>query len=514
MKISKYNNYIIESKIDLILESKIKYNQKFIEILGDINTDLSKKVKNLLNKDININTNYIDINLDKDDYITFLPDDKVEKSKFITKGNYSYYNIAQQIKKEYDIGKVGDPGDNQVVEIIGDIPKDVLQNHYIYSDFLIHIRWIDNTGTELNAIFNKNHIERDTSNITRSDFKIGKFIRALLKKANIDFTPVELEEFVTKYKVAVQMTKNAFDRFQIVKGEDIRKWYLYSNYEGNLGSLGNSCMRYDKCQKYLDIYTENEDVVSLVILISKRDPKKISARALLWTDDRDRKFMDRVYTINHPDEELFKKYAIENEFLYRDKSANVAFNDEIVDDEDGYITVKLKEGEYDWYPYMDTLSYLNIDRETLTNDSSSHYNYELESTNGGNGEGCEVCDGDEEIECGECSGSGNHDCENCYTGTVDCSYCDGDGNRECRDCDGDGEIECGYCYGDGTIDEDDCSDCGGSGRINCDDCDGGEIQCEDCDGDGEVECDDCYGSGEIECGDCYGNGTVECPECT
>ena len=68
-------------------------------------------------------------------------------------------------------------------------------------------------------------------------------------------------------------------------------------------------MRHKECQGYFDIYTENTDKVSMIILMSEEDPTKICGRAILWLDDKRRRFMDRIYTIRNSDILLFKEYC-------------------------------------------------------------------------------------------------------------------------------------------------------------------------------------------------------------
>ena len=120
---------------------------------------------------------------------------------------------------------------------------------------------------------------------------VGRFVRAILTKTGIEVKPKDLEDFVSKYKATILIEKEAFTRFEIVNGEDIKKWYHVDNYDKELGTLGSSCMRYSKCRDFLDIYSSNTERCSLIILKSKIDDNKITGRALLWLDDKDRKFI-------------------------------------------------------------------------------------------------------------------------------------------------------------------------------------------------------------------------------
>ena len=69
-----------------------------------------------------------------------------------------------------------------------------------------------------------------------------------------------------------------------------------------------------------------------------------------------------------------------------------------------------------------------------------------------------------------------------------------------------------YDFGD-TENDVDCEECSGSGEVSCSDCEGdGYTDCRNCDGNGEMDCPDCDGAGEDEegntCGNCEGSGKV------
>ena len=390
---------------------------------------------------------------------------------------------------------------------------------------------------------------RDTSSIKSSDVKVGRFVTNLLTKAGIEFKPKEIEEFVDKYKSALKLKKESFNRFEIVKGEDIRKWYFKDNYKSEDGTLGSSCMRYAKCQKFLDIYVEN-DSVSLIILKSKTDNDKIIGRALLWdatlvnkpneTEDTDIKFMDRIYINDSADTEFFIQFAIKNGFYYKKKqdysTTPLIFNKTQLSDDESLIKVSISSGDYNYYPYIDTVKFYDSENGILTNDDSDGHEYELTDTDGGNGS-CSECGGCGNVECSNCDGDGNASCDDCNGngevecgecdgyGEIDCNNCDGDGETQCSECDGAGNVECEECDGSGKDSEGDdcgycnagrleCSSCEGEGREDCSDCDGsGKNSCRECGGDGQVECQECYGRGENECHRCDGSGRVDCYEC-
>ena len=230
-------------------------------------------------------------------------------------------------------------------------------------------------------------------------------------------------------------------------------------------------MKYERCQKYLDIYCVNTNVCSLLILKDINDKSKIIGRALIWETSIG-KFMDRIYYIKDSDINLFTKYAKDNNMHFK-TSPN--YNKE------QKITIQLENFNFKYYPYMDTFKYLNLNGELsiIINNRYEEF-YILEETFGGHvsslGGNCPECLGSEEIECYECDGDGRVDCQDCGGSGV------GDDGESCEECDGSGRIG--------------CEECGGRGKNDCDDCDGtGKIDCPDCGSDGSIECPDCEGTG-------------------
>ena len=188
------------------------------------------------------------------------------------------------------------------------------------------------------------------------NYGIGRWVRHIFN--DVRQTPIkneDLENFVNAYKSTYDKVSKGSEKFELVKGEDIRYWYLEDRYEEVKGQLGNSCMRYQRCQKYLDIYVENPEVCSLLIL--KGDtPDKIIGRALIWTIHdgpgvAGRQFMDRVYMINDSDKLLFEAYAKEHNIF---RSQTYTYK------------IKVKEGRYDYYPYMDTFTCYDYEKGILT----------------------------------------------------------------------------------------------------------------------------------------------------
>jgi len=193
----------------------------------------------------------------------------------------------------------------------------------------------------------------------RTEVSVGSLTNRLISEFYTAPTSKELENFVNLYKSYWDKEHDQFSRFELIEGEEIRKWYLYENYESSTGQLGNSCMRYAKCQSYLDIYVKNPEVVKLLILKSKQYPEKISGRALLWIDPAGGKILDRIYTNNDSDKVLFLQWV--------NSKDDIDYIDD-VDIEDW--SFKLKNFKFEKYPYLDTFAYLNKETGELRSDES------------------------------------------------------------------------------------------------------------------------------------------------
>lgn len=206
----------------------------------------------------------------------------------------------------------------------------------------------------------------------RSEVKVGKFCRKIFKDNNISTSDATIEKFSNAYKATFDFDFNLDQKMDLVSGEDIRKWYLYSNYSDTRGQLGNSCMRYITCQPYLDIYVKNEKVCNLLIMYSDESKTKLSGRAIIWKDTKGSYIMDRIYTSNDYDVEVFRKYASLKGWT--DLSQNRITT-----------TIQLISEVYEDYPYMDNFYIFDFVNFTLTNDDSNYPSsnvYKLQNTDG------------------------------------------------------------------------------------------------------------------------------------
>ena len=561
MKLFKYGEFITESHLQLLLEANINFKKDFSSVLKKIDSPIAKKLIDVEGKEVDTNQNYIDINKDKSDFLKFKSEDKVGKVAVIknTSGYIPQISriLSENPKSGIDSLGIDYPLEGKTIQIIKEwtlnelielLPesKIAFKNIYDFSS-LVLIQWIED-GKKYQTTIIKTSLTTGEEAVKSSEVSVGRFIRALLTKAGVEFTDAEIEDFVYKYRAEIEKMKDALNkRFKVVKGDDIKKYYSANKYEAESGDLGNSCMRYNRCQSYFDIYTDNSQV-SLLLLMSEKEEDQIAGRALLWEMEPyeiSTKVMDRIYTIKTADQQLFKDWAIENEYWYKQKQDFSEYTPfEFVDkktgkkqERQGEFSVKLdKSTDYSNYPYMDSFKYYTVSKGTLYNSDNFGHDYELVDTEGGNGS-CSECGGRGRVECDTCEGDGTRECYECSSrGKVNCSECDGEGKEECGICEGGGDLECSTCDGnhdvecddcggDGEIDGEECGNCSGSGRQECSDCDGegrkecykcdgdGKIDCGNCEGDGEVECGYCDGDGEIECGYCDGGGRMDCPEC-
>lgn len=215
--------------------------------------------------------------------------------------------------------------------------------------------------------------QKDSSfwNSSRNEMSVGRWAKRIITDVyHSTATNPELEKFVNLYKSAFDF--DTFSNFELVTGEDIRKYYLYTNYYKESGQLGNSCMRYKECQRFLDIYVKNPEVCSLLILKSEEDPNKIIGRSLIWKTNKGL-YQDRIYTIQDSDIYSFREWAEKNSCVYR------------FDNLRGELEVQLGDYEYEKYPYMDTFICYNPKTKILSSDEEmwpEYGFYQLRDTNG------------------------------------------------------------------------------------------------------------------------------------
>lgn len=378
MRIKKYT--------DFLLESQLIYKGDFKNILYAIRNDgygsPETKIANILldlsGFELDLVHNYIK-DITTPGLVSFIPEDKInfdrvsiEQHRIVTKTSL----IAA--KQENLIGSKDFPNDFKLLKTIDTDLVDLtdekfrLIGYYLYylqsnihpKKFVVVYRSIDDSN-ETPSIY-----PYDIPENRRGEVKIGRFVNKLIdiyKKSGNDLsmidniTAADVEKFVNAYTARVLFEQSAFDRFEIVKGDEIKKWYHESNYGGQGGQLNSSCMRFGRCQGFFKIYTENPDVCQLLILKDETG-KKIEGRALLWTTVDGKKFMDRIYTIKDSLVKLFSKWAEDNSYINKGQETH-NYRSPLLDT----IVVQVKPKLYGSYPYMDTLIDYVPDKGILCN---------------------------------------------------------------------------------------------------------------------------------------------------
>jgi hypothetical protein len=227
----------------------------------------------------------------------------------------------------------------------------------------------------INKIFRiKNNFDHPSWKEQRTELGVGRFATKISQKAGKNFTPVQINTFVDKFKAYLDFQTTKKDKFEVVQGEEIRKWYDEDTYEDQEYHLKNSCMRYSRCQRYLSIYVENPNQVTMVIMKGS-EPDKIIGRALIWKLKDGTYYLDRPYTNNDEDLNLFKEWG-------RSKGYSV-YGADYKNKE-----VTLDKSDFQYYPYMDTFRWLNRGQNLLSTDSSEFDDgnsdwIKLEDTGGG-----------------------------------------------------------------------------------------------------------------------------------
>jgi hypothetical protein len=402
--IIKYNNYIKESLINgIILESKIKYKEDFRLVLGELVSDNNQKVRSIayflqdmFNKEFDISQNYIGLS-DDNGKVSFTPDSKItfDKVKVINgtvvdSGAPVIHPIVIQatiptkglvLVQPMDFNKLGIPNEWKLIKKydIDDYKGDYV-DYYLY--YLQNLEFPDKFVVCSQSKGNDDPIEPINGNSV-GKLKIGRYVNRLLdlyfkenesnrRLVKNEFDSSAIEDFVNAFVALNEFNKNAFKYFEVVKGEQIKNFYSEDSYFKQRGELGQSCMRYDRCQDYFDIYVENTDVCSLLILKDPNELDKIHGRALLWILSDGAKYMDRVYTTKQSIDIIFDKWAKENEYKlsYSNNSKKLSVN--------------IEDKDYIKYPYMDTFKFYYPNDNILTSRLlSSNGLLNLEDTNGG-----------------------------------------------------------------------------------------------------------------------------------
>jgi hypothetical protein len=246
--INRYNEFLLENQIyDLLLESKVVFSSKFINLINKFNSNkISSELIKINSKDHPVQYNFIDIT-DEKDAVSFTPDRKaqelyagkpetwmvVESGKYLTHSDKN-----NKIFEALGYNKEGRPNWAPDIGIFGTILSETISS--VSGKTFVLFQEYDVENPRL-TVLNKSCLEVNDPEIkavwstSRNNMKIGRLVRALLRSANVAFTDKDIEDFTNQYKATYDFAKDALKQFDVVKGDDISNWYDEDNYQSGGG---------------------------------------------------------------------------------------------------------------------------------------------------------------------------------------------------------------------------------------------------------------------------------------
>ena len=259
---------------------------------------------------------------------------------------------------------VNDPIARSFEELIAKEDIDTRYNAITISDRINDLYFIGDSQLQHKL---KNGLDpTEIFNLNLQSTSISRIFSQILTDNNITYQHDDIVIFVDKFKAAVTMYKWKLENdgdlpIRVVEGEEIRDWYLEDNYcekaQQAYGSLSKSCMRFEECQEYFDIYVKNPKQCKMVILTVRDEGKSLetlSARALLWNTDQGW-YLDKIYYTDPSETQLIMMWIKEkynNEFCFHTRMPKLS------------LKLDFAGGPY---PYMDTMCYLNTLNNTISN---------------------------------------------------------------------------------------------------------------------------------------------------
>jgi len=393
MKLFNYSDFLTENVlIELLMESKVIFSKKFINLLNRMRTNkVASDLLNIYSKDFDVQYNYVDIT-DRKDSLSFTPDRKVKE---LLQGKPEVYKVGTRRQLTHN------QSNDSIFDTLGydrykdywtpsDGQKGLIKSEIVSSTsgkIFVLFEELTDSDEKRYAVLNKDCLtlsDFDDSNIwktSRNPIKVGRLVRPLLRSAGVEITDPELEEFINQFKATYDFAADGLKQFDVVKGDTIAYWYDNGNedrYVNGGGTLNNSCMS-EVSTDYFEIYTSNPQV-SLVILYDdngqiqegKYTSTQIKGRAILWDAELNgtkEMFMDRIYTTQDSDVDLFKQFAQKNGWFYKD-SQSMTPRENITNGTSTSrpdIVVKLNRTDFDYYPYCDTMCFCFTESDELRN---------------------------------------------------------------------------------------------------------------------------------------------------
>jgi hypothetical protein len=402
--VSSYLEFINESLLNqLIMEGKIQYSPQFIQVLKNTNTEIGKTLISLYNQDVNATHNYIDLS-NQEDSATFISDNKykqiIGEEPLVYKIENTSGRLTNASANHHIYNKLNFEVPSEILRLDVGVKGKIL-GEVVGENGNVYVLFESESGEK--TILNKKALslvddrEFKLWNTNRNPVKIGRLAQSLLTAAGQSFTPSDIEKFVNAYKSTIKMMNDELSHFDIVSGEDIIYWYRSENYANNKGTLGNSCMA--NCDSYLEMYANNSNIQMVIlydkdgkIVDGKYKSDKILGRALLWKLDNGSDigpyFMDRIYTNNDSDINLFIKFAEINGYWVKDSQTSCSSFKAVLKSQskiNPYLQVSINYTP-DSFPYLDTLCYFDFRDKVLHTNEDSYdggNSYLLNDTSGG-----------------------------------------------------------------------------------------------------------------------------------
>jgi hypothetical protein len=343
-------NILLEKAIN---ESVIYYSPNLRKLLSKMDNEIAEELLDIEVTDVKPDVTLLDLDDEKDNYLSFSTMKNVMKK------------LQEDPLKDY-----------KVKEIEAEPKQDDNWNDKKQRISLINAIY---KHEDLSVLFKK----------SRNPIRVGKLINSIFPGK---FNSKQVEEFVNELKAKREATA---ERFELVQGDDIAFWYKSSNYAEIKGQLGKSCMR-NSPESTFELYVENPEVCRMLILL---EDDELIGRALLWKLNSARSynkqlpddlyFLDRQYTIKDSDVIKFKAYAEEKGWAYKTNNNHISLENITYKGEsfNADMTVKIKNIDYDKYPYMDTFRRYDPSYNKLFNDEEDSSEYEgsyiLEDISGG-----------------------------------------------------------------------------------------------------------------------------------
>lgn len=184
---------------------------------------------------------------------------------------------------------------------------------------------------------------------------LGKLVNKMFPG---EFTSKELELIANEIKSFALINVPGYS-LEIVNGDSIVELYK-EKHTISSGSLGGSCMRYDRCTPMLKFYEDFPDLIKLAVLRKESERNRIVARCLVWEFGGET-YYDRIYSSNTEAELILKNYFKSYKSVYYSSTERVDLYIPI--DKEYMLSRKLM-------PYMDSFYLYNIDEGVLTNNTS------------------------------------------------------------------------------------------------------------------------------------------------